>query len=200
MLVPNATPVSTPNIRQLEEYYNISYMVVSLVFLSPLVGYVMAALVNNKLHETFGQRGVSLIAPPFRLVAYIIACMHPPYPVLVVAYIFAGIANGLGEAAWNTYIGNMNNSNEILGLLHGVYGVGAVISPLIATNLITKAHVPWYSFYFFMVHPVGLCPGPGKTLMTTDRNLGNRSNCLPSVLLEIHWPVVQENPLRRCRF
>lgn len=129
-------------------------MIVSLVFLSPLVGYVLAALVNNKLHMALGQRGVALIAPACHLVAYIISCTHPPYPVLVVAYIFAGIANGLHEAAWNTYIGSLDNPNELLGLLHGVYGLGAVISPLVATNMITKAEVPWYYFYFFMV---GLC-------------------------------------------
>ncbi|KNG88062.1 putative bypass of stop codon protein [Aspergillus nomiae NRRL 13137] len=125
----------------LEEYYSIPYMVVSLVFLSPLVGYVLAALVNNKLHMALGQRGVALIAPACHLIAYIISCIHPPYPVLVVAYIFAGIANGLHEAAWNTYIGSLENPNELLGLLHGVYGLGAVISPLVATNMITKAKI-----------------------------------------------------------
>ncbi|EIT76160.1 bypass of stop codon protein, putative [Aspergillus oryzae 100-8] len=135
----------------LEEYYNIPYMIVSLVFLSPLVGYVLAALVNNKLHMALGQRGVALIAPACHFIAYIISCIHPPYPALVVAYIFAGIANGLHEAAWNTYIGSLDNPNELLGLLHGVYGLGAVISPLVATNMITKAKVPWYYFYFFMV-------------------------------------------------
>lgn len=152
------------NDKQLEEYYDISYMVVSCVFLSPLVGYVIAALVNNKLHETIGQRGISLIIPPFRLVAYILSCVHPPYPVLVVAYIFAGVANGLAEALLNTYIGNMQNSNEMLGLLHGVYGLGAVISPLIATNLITQADAPWYYFYFFMVHPPTLLHLFGRAL------------------------------------
>lgn len=126
-------------------------MVVSIVFISPLVGYVVAALVNNRLHLALGQRGVAIIAPACHLVAYIICCIHPPYPVLVIAYIFAGIANGLHEAAWNAYIGNLQKSSEILGLLHGVYGVGAVISPLVATNLITRQHVPWYYFYFFMV-------------------------------------------------
>ncbi|KOC17060.1 bypass of stop codon protein [Aspergillus flavus AF70] len=135
----------------LEEYYNIPYMIVSLVFLSPLVGYVLAALVNNKLHMALGQRGVALIAPACHFIAYIISCIHPPYPALVVAYIFAGIANGLHEAAWNTYIGSLDNPNELLGLLHGVYGLGAVISPLVATNMITKAKVPWYYFYFFMI-------------------------------------------------
>ncbi|KAL4887680.1 MFS general substrate transporter [Aspergillus karnatakaensis] len=135
----------------LQEYYNISHMVVSVVFISPLVGYVIAAVVNNRLHMTIGQRGIAILAPACHLIAYIICCVHPPYPALVVAYIFAGTANGIHEAAWNAYLGNMQNSGEILGLLHGLYGVGAVISPLIATNLITRAHVGWYTFYYFMI-------------------------------------------------
>ncbi|KAL4794843.1 MFS general substrate transporter [Aspergillus venezuelensis] len=135
----------------LQEYYNISHMVVSVVFISPLVGYVFAALVNNKLHVTLGQRGVAVIAPICHLIGYILACVHPPYPVLVIAYIFAGTANGLHEAAWNTYIGNMENSSEILGMLHGIYGLGAVISPLVATNFVTRENVGWWYFYFFMI-------------------------------------------------
>ncbi|KAL4958108.1 MFS general substrate transporter [Aspergillus filifer] len=135
----------------LQKYYNISHMVVSVVFISPLVGYVLAALVNNKLHVTLGQRGVAVIAPICHLIGYILACIHPPYPVLVIAYIFAGTANGLHEAAWNTYIGNMEKSSEILGMLHGIYGLGAVISPLVATDLVTKLNVGWWYFYFFMI-------------------------------------------------
>ncbi|KAL4924621.1 MFS general substrate transporter [Aspergillus undulatus] len=135
----------------LQDYYGISHMVVSVVFISPLVGYVIAALANNKLHVTLGQRGVAIISPACHLIAYIISCVHPPYPVLVVAYIFAGTANGLHEAAWNTYLGNMENSSEILGFLHGIYGLGAVVSPLVATNLITRNNVEWYYFYYFMI-------------------------------------------------
>lgn len=45
----------------------------------------------------------------------------------------------------------MANANELLGLLHGLYGIGAVLSPLIATSLITEAKVPWYYFYYIMV-------------------------------------------------
>lgn len=139
------------HVQQLEEYYNITYMIVSLVFLSPLVGYVLSALINDKLHLWVGQRGVGFIASVCHLIGYIISCTRPPYPALVVAYVFAGIANGLGDAAWNTYIGNMQSSNELLGVLHGVYGLGAVISPLVVTNMVKKANVPWNYFYFFMV-------------------------------------------------
>lgn len=44
----------------------------------------------------------------------------------------------------------MANANELLGLLHGFYGLGAALSPLIATTLITRAGWKWYQFYYIM--------------------------------------------------
>lgn len=65
-----------------------------------------------------------------------------PYPVLVVSFIFAGFGNGLTDSAWNAWIGNMANADELLGFLHGYYDVGAVLSSLAATSLVTKANCP----------------------------------------------------------
>ncbi|KAF2181802.1 MFS general substrate transporter [Zopfia rhizophila CBS 207.26] len=138
-------------IPYLEKYYHLTYVVVSLVFLSPLVGYAGAALLNNFVHIRAGQRGVAFIAPFCHLAAYLGIALHPPYPVLVVVFILAGFGNGLADAAWNAWIGNMANSNEVLGFLHGFYGIGAVLSPLAATTLITKAGWSWYAFYYIML-------------------------------------------------
>jgi len=140
-----------PLLPYLESYYDLSYVIVSLVFLSPFVGYTLSALINNSIHMKFGQRGVAFIAPTAHLIAYIIICLHPPYPVLVVAFVLAGFGNGLVDSAWNAWIGAMQNANEILGLLHGSYGAGATIAPLIATSMISKAGLPWYSWYYVMV-------------------------------------------------
>ncbi|KXJ88448.1 major facilitator superfamily domain-containing protein [Microdochium bolleyi] len=140
-----------PLIPYIQEYYGLSYTIVSLLFLSPFVGYTAAALLNNHVHLKFGQRGVAFFTGIAHLVAYIIIATHPPYPVLVVAFVFAGLGNGLADAAWNAWIGNMTNANEILGLLHGLYGLGAVLAPLIATTLITKAGTGWWYYYYIMI-------------------------------------------------
>lgn len=121
------------------------------MFLSPLVGYVAAALSNNVLHLRFGQRGVAIAGPLAHLIAYIVIALHPPYPVLIVVFIFAGYGNGIEDSAWNAWIGVMANANEILGFLHGFYGLGAVISPLVATTMVTKGGLQWYTFYYIMV-------------------------------------------------
>ncbi|KAM0219403.1 hypothetical protein ACHAQI_000786 [Fusarium lateritium] len=138
-------------IPYLEEYYNLSYIIVSLVFLSPFIGYILAAVLNNTLHRRIGQRGIGISCGLCHIVAYIIIALHPPYPVLVLAYALAGFGNGISDAAWNAWVGNLDRANETLGFLHAFYGVGGVISPLIATNMIAKAGLPWYTFYYVMI-------------------------------------------------
>jgi fucose permease len=125
--------------------------VVSLVFLSPLFGYIASALLNDKIHQNFGQRGIAIMSASCHLTAYIVASQHPPFPVLVLIFILAGFGNGLEDAAWNAWVGVMANTNEILGILHACYGLGATLSPLIATSMITKAHLSWYTYYYIMI-------------------------------------------------
>nr|POE72432.1 bypass of stop codon protein 6 [Quercus suber] len=138
-------------IPYLESYYGLEYLVVSLIFLSPFVGYNIAAVLNNTVHLRLGQRGVAIIGPVCHIIAYIVIANHPPYPVLVVVFILAGLGNGLEDSAWNAWIGAMNNANEVLGFLHGFYGLGATIAPLIATTMITKSGLPWYYWYYVMI-------------------------------------------------
>ena len=45
----------------------------------------------------------------------------------------------------------MHSPNQILGLLHGFYGLGGVVSPLVATTMITKGGLKWYTFYYIMI-------------------------------------------------
>ena len=140
-----------PLIPYLEVYYGLSYSIVSLVFLSPFLGYNAAALSNNAIHLKFGRRGVAIIGPTCHIVSFIINALHPPFPVLVISFLIVGFGTGVEDAAWNAWIGSMANVNEVMGFLHGCYGIGATIAPLIATTLITKAHVPWYYWYYIMI-------------------------------------------------
>ena len=70
---------------------------------------------------------------------------------MVTILALAGAGNGLLDAAWNAWIGNLDHTNQLLGLLHGCYGLGATISPLIATTMVTKAHLGWWTFYYIMI-------------------------------------------------
>lgn len=96
---------------------------------------------------------MAVLAPLCRLVGYIIIALHPPYPVLPVIMLFPGFGNGLEDSAWNAWVGNLQSANELLGILHGAYGAGATIAPLIATAMVTKGSPPlqWFAYYYVMV-------------------------------------------------
>lgn len=149
--LPSRLNQSSNTHTQIETYYDISYTVVSLLFLAPFVGYLVAALSNNLIHHHFGQRGIAFLAPLCRILGYVALCLHPPYPALPVIMLFPGFGNGLEDSAWNAWIGNMQSANEILGFLHGAYGLGATIGPLIATSMVTHGNLPWYTFYYLMI-------------------------------------------------
>lgn len=123
----------------------------SLIFLSPFAGYAAAAALNNQVHHRFGQRGIAFIAGVCHLICYLTFSLHPPWPVMVVMFIFAGFGNGLADAAWCAWTGNMVSANKVQGFLQSFYSLGATISPLIATSMITQANLPWYTWYYVMV-------------------------------------------------
>lgn len=158
-------------IPYLEAYYDLNYNIVALVFLSPFAGYNIAALLNNTIHLKLGQRGIAFLGPSLHIIAFTINCLHPPYPVLVVSFILAGLGNGFEDSAWNAWIGAMANANEVLGFLHGFYGLGGVIAPLIATSMITKLNLPWYTWYYVMV-------STKSTFLNSNTDVETRSSAL----------------------
>lgn len=140
-----------PLIPSLESYYSLSYTVVSLVFLAPFIGYISVAFSSDKIHMHFGQRGVAIIGPACRLISYVVLSIGPPYPVVLVFLVLAGFGNGLLDAAWNAFVGELRNANQLLGIVHGFYGLGASLAPIIATTIVTKYDLPWNRFFFVMV-------------------------------------------------
>ncbi|TAQ85811.1 hypothetical protein B7494_g5869 [Chlorociboria aeruginascens] len=133
----------------LEIHYALRYTIVSLIFLSPFAGYSIASIVNSMIHVKFGQRGVAILGPGCHLLSYIVIACHPPYPVLVVFYMFVGFGNGLIEAAWGAWLGNMSTANQE-SYLHACYALGATISPLIVGGMSGDGGLRWWYFYYIM--------------------------------------------------
>ncbi|KAM0270660.1 hypothetical protein ACHAQH_009343 [Verticillium albo-atrum] len=138
-------------IPYLEQYYDLNYTIVSLVFLTPFAGYSVAAFTNARIHMKYGQRGVGVMAPICHIITYAVVATHPPFPVIVVIYAISGFGNGLTDACYCAWVGDMDKANQVQGFMHACYSLGALFAPLIATSMVVKAGLPWYTFYYIMV-------------------------------------------------
>ncbi|OJJ34644.1 hypothetical protein ASPWEDRAFT_132289 [Aspergillus wentii DTO 134E9] len=172
-------------VHYLGEYYKLDYSNLSLVFLSPCIGYAAAALFNNSIHARFGRRGVAVLGSGFHLIGFGISTQHPSYSVLIFLFIFSGLGNGLLDAAWNAWIGAMADSNKLMGILHGFYGLGAALAPVTATSLIDKHGWQWYEYYYLMaagamIETITLATvfwsAQGHSVKMNDRTTGENGN------------------------
>lgn len=158
------------DIWQLESYYDLSYTIVSLIFLTPFAGYAVASFTNARIHMRFGQRGVALAAPLCHAATFAALAAHPPYPALVALNVLSGFGNGLTDACFCAWVGGMDKANAIQGIMHSCYSLGALMAPLIATNMVVTAGLPWYTYYYVMVRtppPSHLFPLPMRRITKT---------------------------------
>lgn len=78
--------------------------------------------------------------------AYVIIACAPPFPVVVIAYLFMGFGNAHNLALNNVFCANLADATVVLGLAHGSYGVGGIIAPIIATSMVSHG-ILWARFY-----------------------------------------------------
>ncbi|KAL4977955.1 major facilitator superfamily domain-containing protein [Aspergillus desertorum] len=135
----------------IREDFGLSTTVVSTIFITPIAGYTLASVAVNKIHMTCGQRGIAIIGPLCHLIPFIVMASLPRFPVLLVAYAFVGLGNGLIDAGWNAWVGDMVSASTLMGFMHACYGlVVATVSPAIATAMIDHG-LKWSTFYFTLI-------------------------------------------------
>lgn len=76
---------------------------------------------------------------------------RPPFALLPVLFMFTGFGSGIEDSAYNAWVGNMQQTNEMLGIIHGAFGLGGTVAPIIASAMVAKLKMPWYSFYYIFI-------------------------------------------------
>jgi fucose permease len=113
----------------------------------------MAAGVIDFLRERFGRSKTLFISQVILTASYIPIVCTAPFPVVVVSFFFAGFGMSLNLAITNHFGGSMRNGTTVLGAMHGSYGAGGTVGPLIATSIVAAAHAIWSRFYLI---PLGM--------------------------------------------
>lgn len=93
-----------------------------------------------------------MFAEAVMIIGYVMIVTHPPFPVIVVAFLFIGFGMAINLSLSNVFAANLDNGTKMLGFMHGAYGLGGIIAPLAATVLISTG-MSW-SFYYFI--PLGM--------------------------------------------
>ncbi|GAA5875339.1 hypothetical protein JCM8547_003208 [Rhodosporidiobolus lusitaniae] len=124
---------SGPLIPYIQAHYNISYTVVSMLFVGQMAGFLVASVVTSYLNTRFGLGKTIVIGSVFQGVAYALLIAAFPFPVVPVIMALGGLGLALQDSMANCFVATLPNSEKKLGYLHGSYGLGAAVVPLAAT-------------------------------------------------------------------
>ncbi|OBA23744.1 MFS general substrate transporter [Metschnikowia bicuspidata var. bicuspidata NRRL YB-4993] len=135
----------------LEDYYEMDDMRTGFIFLAQTAGYFVMALATELCHRRLGVRGVGVLGALSMALAYLVIHQRPPYSVFVAAYFISGLGFGSLDASFNGWMSNLVDLNQLLGILHGCYGIGCMISPPLVTRLLEKETNPWAWNDYYLV-------------------------------------------------
>ncbi|KAK3344719.1 major facilitator superfamily domain-containing protein [Neurospora tetraspora] len=134
-------------IPAMEKYYSIGYAIVSLIFVGNALGFIAAAFFVDAIRERLGRAKTLAVGQGLISLGYIPMIATAPYPAIVVGFFFVGFGMSINLAMGNVFCGSLSNSTTALSMMHGSYGIGGTVGPLLATAMVTVFEVVWSRYY-----------------------------------------------------
>ncbi|KAH9886092.1 MFS general substrate transporter [Cubamyces lactineus] len=139
---------------RIQEHYHVGFATVSLLFVFNTIGYISGAFANIALTDKFGMGKATIvylfiIGSMVQIVAYTMLSPAGPFPLMCAAFVFIGFGLSLQNAHCNGFVASLkHHAHTKMGFLHGSYGLGALVSPLVATQF-AKSPTHW-SFHYII--------------------------------------------------
>ncbi len=119
--------------------YDVDRSTIGLTFFTFSAAFFLAGATTGWLMERFGTR-LTLVAGSASYVAgALLMAARPSFAVLVTVQLLAGYGTGIVESVLQAYLAGLPSQTARLNLLHGFFGVGALIGPLAATWVLDRA-------------------------------------------------------------
>lgn len=131
----------------MHRYYGIGYAVVSLIFVGNALGFIAGAFFVDAIRERLGRAKTLAVGQGLISLGYIPMIATAPYPAIVVSFFFVGFGMSINLAMGNVFCGSLSNSTTALSMMHGSYGIGGTVGPLLATAMVTVFGVIWSRYY-----------------------------------------------------
>ncbi|KAH7873917.1 major facilitator superfamily domain-containing protein [Lentinula edodes] len=135
----------------IQSHYDLTFSVVSLIFLANAAGWLLASFLNIYLLHYLDLWRTLILASISNIIGSAIIVSAPPFPVFVIALFFIGIGACIYDASFAAYTAHFDEG-PAMSLLFAAFGFGALIAPLVVVAMLEN-DVPWNMYYYV---PLGI--------------------------------------------
>lgn len=134
----------------IESKYDILYSVVSLIWMLNAAGYILVAIFAHKVQGWFGKAKLVPVGCFLSTLMHLMVLSGGPFPLIVTGFFFGGLGSAVVLSQLNIFFSKLEKNSKYLAFFHGLYGIGATVSPFLATTMVNHG-VRWNYVYLFML-------------------------------------------------
>ncbi|KAK9234324.1 major facilitator superfamily domain-containing protein [Lipomyces kononenkoae] len=134
----------------IEVCYNVNYAQVSTIWMATSLGFIVTAVFSHYVYVRIGRSGMLTVGQAILVVMYALIAATPPFGVVVVGFFLGGLGMACVLANVDVFLSYLANAEACFGIVHGSYGAGATISPLIATAMVSRG-IKWSYYYSILL-------------------------------------------------
>ncbi len=128
--------------------YGIDMATIGLTFVTFSAGFFLGGTSVGALVSRLGLRGTVLVGGAAYVAAGLVTATRPSFAVLVALQVVAGYGMGVLESVLMVHLSGLPSAASLLNRLHGFFGVGALLGPLLAARMLTA--VPWTAVWLVL--------------------------------------------------
>lgn len=151
--------------------YDVDRATIGLTFFTFSAAFFLAGATTGWLMERYGTRLTLVVGSAAYVVGALALAVRPSFVLLLVLQLLTGYGTGIIESVLQAHLAGLPAQTARLNLLHGFFGVGALIGPLAATWVLDRTEwtVVWLALGLLAV-PVAVAyaltfpgrPHPGE--------------------------------------
>ncbi|BCS05570.1 putative MFS transporter [Aspergillus luchuensis] len=132
------------------ETYHVSTGLVIIVYVTTLVGWLVAALTNSTACQYLGLGSMLALGAALQVLAHVLRAWLPPFPLYAITFFLASLGQAFNDTHANTYVAAVKAAHRWLGFIHAMYMAGCLVGPLVATAVASaNRQSQWNLFYVF---------------------------------------------------
>lgn len=144
--------VAWPSVRQT---FGLPLDAIGLLMVFGTAGYSLSGFVNGALVRRLGVGGLLALSCALTSTALLIYSVTPLWPLFVTAALLGGLGAGAIDAGINTYVEH-HYSERMMQWLHGSFGIGITMGPLIMTGALGITGAWRYGYALVCLFQAGL--------------------------------------------
>ncbi|KAK4170012.1 tetracycline resistance [Cladorrhinum sp. PSN259] len=129
-----------------------AHLQTSLLFVGQALGFILGAAFLDPIRSLFRNSKhpnsyIFTLCNTLVCLAYIpLLLTANPFVTIVLSFFLLGFGNSFNLALGNVFVAGMGTKS--LGVMHGMYGLGGTLGPLIANGMVSSKSLEWGKYYW----------------------------------------------------